>query len=154
MIKLALVGFLSAMASIAMADDANPTPDKIEEIHEDWSEWVLGTAMEVIALANEGCQHIQIDEPLFARNPADALDFGFENLERAFYKVPRTVSRTAHMCCGYPDRLDSIEYPVAVRDASLTIQGGEFFSFLGPSGCGKTTLLRAISGFQHPSTCV
>ncbi len=23
---------------------------------------------------------------------------------------------------------------VAVRDANLTIQGGEFFSFLGPSG--------------------
>ena len=41
---------------------------------------------------------------------------------------------------------------VAVRDANLTIQGGEFFSFLGPSGCGKTTLLRAISGFQNPST--
>jgi len=40
---------------------------------------------------------------------------------------------------------------VAVRDASLTIEGGEFFSFLGPSGCGKTTLLRAISGFQPPS---
>ena len=40
---------------------------------------------------------------------------------------------------------------VAVRDTSLTIQGGEFFSFLGPSGCGKTTLLRAISGFQEPS---
>lgn len=40
---------------------------------------------------------------------------------------------------------------VAVRDANLTIQGGEFFSFLGPSGCGKTTLLRAISGFQEPS---
>ena len=47
MIKLALVGFLSAMASIAMADDANPTPDKIEEIHEDWSEWVLGTANKI-----------------------------------------------------------------------------------------------------------
>ena len=40
---------------------------------------------------------------------------------------------------------------VAVRDTSLTIEGGEFFSFLGPSGCGKTTLLRAISGFQAPS---
>jgi len=39
----------------------------------------------------------------------------------------------------------------AVRDASLTIEGGEFFSFLGPSGCGKTTLLRTISGFQEPS---
>ena len=40
---------------------------------------------------------------------------------------------------------------IAVRDASLTIEGGEFFSFLGPSGCGKTTLLRAISVFQTPS---
>lgn len=39
----------------------------------------------------------------------------------------------------------------AVREADLTINGGEFFSFLGPSGCGKTTLLRAISGFQEPS---
>ena len=40
---------------------------------------------------------------------------------------------------------------VAVRDASVTIQGGEFFSFLGPSGCGKTTILRAVSGFLDPS---
>ena len=40
---------------------------------------------------------------------------------------------------------------VAVKDANLIIEGGEFFSFLGPSGCGKTTLLRAISGFQEPS---
>lgn len=40
---------------------------------------------------------------------------------------------------------------VAVREANLTIQGGEFFSFLGPSGCGKTTLLRTISGFQDPT---
>lgn len=39
----------------------------------------------------------------------------------------------------------------AVKDADITIKGGEFFSFLGPSGCGKTTLLRAISGFQDPS---
>ncbi|WP_119460071.1 ABC transporter ATP-binding protein [Rhodospirillaceae bacterium SYSU D60014] len=39
----------------------------------------------------------------------------------------------------------------AVRDASLTIGSGEFFSFLGPSGCGKTTLLRLISGFIEPS---
>ena len=39
----------------------------------------------------------------------------------------------------------------AVKDADITIKGGEFFSFLGPSGCGKTTLLRTISGFQEPS---
>jgi spermidine/putrescine transport system ATP-binding protein len=40
---------------------------------------------------------------------------------------------------------------VAVRDAALSIRGGEFFSFLGPSGCGKTTILRAVSGFLEPS---
>jgi spermidine/putrescine transport system ATP-binding protein len=33
----------------------------------------------------------------------------------------------------------------------LTIEAGEFFSFLGPSGCGKTTLLRLISGFMEPT---
>ena len=40
---------------------------------------------------------------------------------------------------------------VAARDINITLQGGEFFSFLGPSGCGKTTLLRAVSGFLEPS---
>lgn len=40
---------------------------------------------------------------------------------------------------------------VAVRDASLVVEPGEFFSFLGPSGCGKTTLLRTISGFIEPT---
>ncbi len=39
----------------------------------------------------------------------------------------------------------------AVRDLNLTINEGEFFSFLGPSGCGKTTILRMISGFIEPS---
>lgn len=33
---------------------------------------------------------------------------------------------------------------------SLSIQEGEFFTFLGPSGCGKTTLLRLIAGFVEP----
>ncbi len=41
---------------------------------------------------------------------------------------------------------------VAVRDASVRIEPGEFFSFLGPSGCGKTTILRTISGFLRPTS--
>jgi len=39
----------------------------------------------------------------------------------------------------------------AVDDCNLTIESGEFFSFLGPSGCGKTTILRAVSGFNEPT---
>ncbi|MFC4809770.1 ABC transporter ATP-binding protein [Paenibacillus sp. GCM10023250] len=31
----------------------------------------------------------------------------------------------------------------------LTIEPGDFITFLGPSGCGKTTLLRTIAGLQR-----
>jgi spermidine/putrescine transport system ATP-binding protein len=39
----------------------------------------------------------------------------------------------------------------AVRELTLEIGDGEFFSLLGPSGCGKTTTLRLIAGFEEPS---
>ncbi len=39
----------------------------------------------------------------------------------------------------------------AVKEMSLQIHQGEFFSMLGPSGCGKTTTLRLIAGFEQPT---
>jgi spermidine/putrescine transport system ATP-binding protein len=39
----------------------------------------------------------------------------------------------------------------AVRDLTLRVERGLFFSLLGPSGCGKTTTLRLIAGFEQPS---
>ena len=76
---------------------------------------------EVLALAEAGCRHIQIDEPLFARRPQAALDYGFENLERAFNGCPAHVQRTVHMCCGYPDKLDRDDYPKADPDSYFQI---------------------------------
>uniref|UniRef100_UPI002585D88F ATP-binding cassette domain-containing protein n=1 Tax=Thermofilum sp. TaxID=1961369 RepID=UPI002585D88F len=37
---------------------------------------------------------------------------------------------------------------VAVKNANLKINRGEFFVFLGPSGSGKSTLLRIIAGLD------
>jgi 5-methyltetrahydropteroyltriglutamate--homocysteine methyltransferase len=72
---------------------------------------------EVLALAEAGCRHIQIDEPVFARQPEKALAYGFENLDRCFHDAPAEVVRTVHMCCGYPDRLDHPDYPKAPRES-------------------------------------
>lgn len=40
----------------------------------------------------------------------------------------------------------------AVDHVNLTVQSGEFLTFLGPSGCGKTTTLRMIAGFETPTS--
>ena len=40
----------------------------------------------------------------------------------------------------------------ALKNVSLSIHKGEFFSLLGPSGCGKTTLLRLLAGFDTPDS--
>ncbi len=68
---------------------------------------------EVLALAAAGCRYIQVDEPVFARKPDAALEYGVEMLERIFHGVPEHVERTSHMCCGYPDKLDNPDYPKA-----------------------------------------
>lgn len=39
---------------------------------------------------------------------------------------------------------------VAVKNANLDIEKGEFVVLLGPSGCGKTTTLRCIAGLEDP----
>ena len=72
---------------------------------------------EVLALVQAGCKHIQIDEPIFARKVPEALDYGLENLERAFRGCPEDVVRTMHMCCGYPDALDNPDYPKAPKES-------------------------------------
>lgn len=38
-----------------------------------------------------------------------------------------------------------------IKELDLTIQDGEFFTFVGPSGCGKSTLLNMIAGLEPVS---
>jgi NitT/TauT family transport system ATP-binding protein len=39
----------------------------------------------------------------------------------------------------------------AVREASFTVNRGEFVTVVGPSGCGKSTLLKIASGLLEPT---
>ena len=39
-----------------------------------------------------------------------------------------------------------------LKNISLSVYKGEFFSLLGSSGCGKTTLLRILAGFERPTS--
>ncbi len=39
----------------------------------------------------------------------------------------------------------------ALKDVDLTINRGDFVSFIGPSGCGKTTFLRVMADLEQPT---
>jgi len=40
----------------------------------------------------------------------------------------------------------------AIRELTLNIDDGEFVVLLGPSGAGKTTMLRLVTGLEHPDS--
>jgi len=54
--------------------------------------------------------------------------------------------RVDHISYVYPDGT------VGLKEASLTIQEGEFLAFIGQNGSGKTTLSKNISGLLKPTT--
>ncbi len=69
-------------------------------------------------LVDAGCKYIQVDEPLFARKPDNALAFGIKNLEKCFDGVNQSdVEKITHICCGYPDKIDAVDYPKAPLDS-------------------------------------
>ena len=74
--------------------------------------------VEIKRLQKAGCKFIQVDEPLFARKPQQAIDFGIDNLAKCFEGLENTeIEKITHICCGYPDKLDVINYPKAPLDS-------------------------------------
>jgi len=39
----------------------------------------------------------------------------------------------------------------ALSNVDLTVEKGDFISFIGPSGCGKTTFLRVVADLEQPT---
>ena len=73
---------------------------------------------EIKRLVDAGCKFIQVDEPLFARKPEKALSFGIKNLEKCFEGINQNdVEKITHICCGYPDKIDVVDYPKAPLDS-------------------------------------
>eukprot|EP00091_Calanus_sinicus_P006359 TRINITY_DN16998_c0_g1_i1.p1 TRINITY_DN16998_c0_g1~~TRINITY_DN16998_c0_g1_i1.p1 ORF type:complete len:207 (-),score=68.03 TRINITY_DN16998_c0_g1_i1:249-869(-) len=68
---------------------------------------------EVLALAANGCIHIQLDEPVMMRYPEKALEFGVSDAADVFLGCPPGVQKTIHLCCGYPDRFEPVDYQKA-----------------------------------------
>ena len=71
---------------------------------------------EVLYLKSLGCKEIQIDEPLFARQPKKAVEWGIDLLNRIIEDIS-DVFFTVHICCGYPNYLDQTDYKKADNDS-------------------------------------
>jgi NitT/TauT family transport system ATP-binding protein len=59
----------------------------------------------------------------------------------AFVRLEKTA-------LAYPTRDGDV---LALEDADLAVEAGEFTAVVGPSGCGKSTLMRLVTGLRPPT---
>ncbi len=71
------------------------------------------------------------------------------NMPGGSLEVGTPVVRAEHLGLTFPAGDGDV---VALSDVNLTINKGDFVSFIGPSGCGKTTFLRTIADLEKPTS--
>ncbi|MDC0864768.1 cobalamin-independent methionine synthase II family protein [Rickettsiaceae bacterium] len=112
-IKVTIPGPMTIIDSLA-----NNFYDNDRELGEDIAKAINA---EIRALAASGCKWIQIDDPVLARKPEKALDYGIDLLEKCFEDIPKDVISIVHLCCGYPSCIDEEDFPKAEQDSYLKI---------------------------------
>jgi len=101
---------------------ANTFYPTMESLCEDLS---VALNTEVIRLCESGVKYIQIDEPLFARKVKEAHEFGFRTLEQTLAGVEKyDVHITVHICCGYSDVNDEVDFRKAEHNSYLQLADG------------------------------
>ncbi|XP_030850694.1 uncharacterized protein LOC115918019 [Strongylocentrotus purpuratus] len=97
---------------------ANVFYDDVKELS---SDLVKVVNAHIKHLVKAGCRHIQLDEPVMVRDPDVALDYGIDHASQCFDGVGTDVTKTVHLCCGYPLYLDQTDYPKADKDAYFVV---------------------------------
>lgn len=84
----------------------------------------------------------------------NALEKQTVTMPKVRTEMPAAVALDSHtpISVSVRDVSKTFDATPVLKNVSLDIRRGEFFSLLGPSGCGKTTLLRSIGGFETPTS--
>ncbi|WP_337967133.1 ABC transporter ATP-binding protein [uncultured Flavobacterium sp.] len=59
----------------------------------------------------------------------------------------KTILSTSNLSIGYKSKKETV---IIAQDLNLNLSSGKLVSLIGANGIGKSTLLRTITGIQHP----
>eukprot|EP00746_Dinoflagellata_sp_MGD_P014793 gnl/MRDRNA2_/MRDRNA2_132578_c0_seq1.p1 gnl/MRDRNA2_/MRDRNA2_132578_c0~~gnl/MRDRNA2_/MRDRNA2_132578_c0_seq1.p1 ORF type:complete len:315 (+),score=59.19 gnl/MRDRNA2_/MRDRNA2_132578_c0_seq1:81-1025(+) len=67
---------------------------------------------ELVALVEAGCNHIQLDEPVFPSRVTEALEIGVKSIEEIFESLPKHVAEHVSLRCGQAYSESTLSVPM------------------------------------------